>query len=52
MFTEFNSLNREAIMLIPANLCEKWATKDQLNNAARWVCITNDTLSVYATRII
>ena len=46
MFTEFNSLNREAFMLILANIWDRWATKERLINAARRVGITNDTLSV------
>ena len=46
MFTEFNSLNREAFMVILANIWQRWATKDRLINAARRVGITNDTLSV------
>ena len=46
MFTEFNSLNREAFMLILSRIWGRWATKDRLINAARRVGITNDSLNV------
>ena len=46
MFTEFNSINREAFMLILATIFEMRAAKDRLTNAVRRVGITNDTLSV------
>ena len=46
MFTEFNSLNREAFMLILSRIWDRWATKERIINASRRVGITNDSLSV------
>ena len=52
MFTPFNTINREAFMIILANIWptwaapEPWATKESLVNAARRVGITSTALSV------
>ena len=46
MFTEFNTLNREAFMLILARIWSRWATQERLVNSARRVGITGEMLSV------
>ena len=46
MFTDFNTLNREAFMLILANMWSKWASKETLVNTARKVGVTSKQLSV------
>lgn len=46
MFTNFNTLNREAFMLILANIWNKWVSKEIVINAARKVGITASRLSV------
>ena len=46
MFTEFNTLNREAFVFILARIWNKWAKKDRIVNSARRVGITSDMLSV------
>ena len=46
MFTEGNSLNKEAFMLILANIWDKWATKPTLLKAAKRVGVTNEALSI------
>ena len=46
MFTEANSLNKEAFMLILANIWDKWATKPTLLKATKRVGVTNEALSI------
>ena len=46
LFTDFNTLNREAFMLILANILEKWVAKETLVNATRKVGVTAPQLSV------
>ena len=46
MFTDFNILNREALMLILANNWDKWVLNETLVNAARKVGITAAQLSM------
>ena len=46
LFTDFNTLNREAFMPILANIWEKWVSKEILVNAARKVGVTTTQLSV------
>ena len=45
MFTDFNTFNQEAFMVILANIWDKWVSKEG-NNAARKVGITSTKLSV------
>ena len=42
----FNSIKREAHMLILSKIWQRWATKERLINAIRRVGITNKSLSV------
>ena len=46
LFTDFNTLNREAFMIILANIWDKWASKESITNAARKVGVTTGQLSV------
>ena len=46
MFTEFNTLTREAFMLILARIWNTQATKERLVSSARRVGITSEMLSV------
>ena len=46
MFTDFNTFNKEAFMLILANIWDKWVSKETLVNAARKVGITAAQLSI------
>ena len=46
LFTDFNTLNREAFMLILANILEKWVAKETLVNATIKVGVTAPQLSV------
>ena len=46
MFTDFNTINREAFMLILADIWDKWASNEKLKNAARRVGVAPDMISV------
>ena len=46
LFTAFNAINREAFMIILANIWNTWVTRESLVNAARQVGITSTGLSV------
>ena len=46
MFTEANSLNKEAFMLIRIIVWDKWATKPTLIKAAKQVGVTNEVLTL------
>ena len=46
LFTDFNTINREAFMIILGNIWSTCATRESLMNAARRVGITSKELSV------
>ncbi|XP_047127097.1 uncharacterized protein LOC124808061 [Hydra vulgaris] len=46
MFSVICSLNKEAFMLVLANIWDKWATKETIIKSARRVGVTENSLSV------
>ena len=46
MFTDFNSLNKEAFMMILGRIWNNWAPKQSIVKAARRVRVTSSSLNV------